>query len=473
MTAVRSLAERFQLSADAEMLVTLDGRRLTYRDVRGHAEFLAGWARDGGLRPGDTICVELANSPEFVVWYFACFFGGFVMVPVNPELSAEDKAHILSVASPKLTVNAANMPVLGSAVPSALPPTDWSDDAVGVIFFTSGTTDRPKGVMHSWSSLIANVMAFNEQCGLGPKTRMLHVLPMAYMAGFLNTVLSPVMAGGTVIEGPRFGPQSLLDFWSLPLRERVNAIWITPSIAAALLRAKRDVARAHAAVAGFEHIFCGTAPLHDTVRRDFLAGFGKPLQESYGTSEQMLLSVQSVADATTLRNVGQPLKTADLAFAESEPGIAEIHVASRHLGYLTADGVLAPAIGIDGRTPTGDAGRLVDGRLEITGRLKDLIIRGGINVSPVAVENALGETDGVKDIAVIGVPHPFWGESIVACLEVLPGVDEAAVIAAVELKARERLGKAFRPDRICVVKAFPRATTGKIQKRLLREDFAE
>lgn len=472
MTAVRSLAERFQLSADAEMLVTLDGRRLTYRDVRAHAEFLAGWARNSGLRPGDTICVELANSPEFITWYFACFFGGFVMVPVNPELSAEDKAHILSVANPRLTIEAATMPDMDAAASSSLPP-DWRDDAVGVIFFTSGTTDRPKGVMHSWSSLIANVAAFNEQCALGPGTRMLHVLPMAYMAGFLNTVLSPVMAGGSVIEGPRFGPQSLLDFWSLPLRERANAIWITPSIAAALLRAKRDTARAQTAVAGFEHIFCGTAPLHDTVRQDFLSSFGKPLLESYGTSEQMLLSVQSVEDAKSLRNVGQPLATADLAFVESEPGIAEIHVASRHLGYLTADGILAPVIDADGRTPTGDAGRLVDGRLEITGRLKDLIIRGGINVSPVAVENALGGTEGVKDIAVIGVPHPFWGESIVACLEILPGADEATVIATVEARARERLGKAFRPDRVCVVKAFPRATTGKIQKRLLREDFAE
>lgn len=472
MTAVRSLAERFQLSADTEMLATLDGRRLTYRNVQEHAEFLAGWARDRGLRPHDTICVELSNSPEFVVWYFACFFGGFVMAPVNPELSAEDKAHILSVASPKLTISAANMPAMGSAVPSTLPP-DWSDDAVGIIFFTSGTTDRPKGVMHSWSSLIANVTAFNERCSLGSETRMLHVLPMAYMAGFLNTVLSTVMAGGTVIEGQRFGPQSLLDFWSLPLRERANAIWITPSIAAALLRARRDNTRAHAAVAGFEHIFCGTAPLHDTVRRDFLAGFGKPLQESYGTSEQMLLSVQSVEDATTMRNVGQPLDTANLAFVESEPGIAEIYVASRHLGYLTAEGILEPAVDAHGRTPTGDAGRLVDSRLEITGRLKDLIIRGGINVSPVAVENALGGTDGIKDIAIIGVPHPFWGESIVACLEVFPGVDETAVVAAVEAKARERLGKAFRPDRICVVKAFPRATTGKVQKRLLREDFAE
>lgn len=471
MTPVRSLAERFQLSANTEMLVTLDGRRLTYADVRALAIRLAGRLAAKGLRPRDAVSVELPNSPEFIIWYFACFFGGFVMVPVNPELSAEDKAHIRSVAKPKLSIESAGMADVDLDQSASFPAPDWQDDEVGVIFFTSGTTDRPKGVMHSWASLIANVTAFNEQCALGPQTRMLHVLPMAYMAGFLNTVLSPVVAGGTVIEAPRFGPQSLLDFWSLPLRERANAAWITPSIAAALVRARRDIERASLAVSGFENIFCGTAPLLDAVRNAFLSGFGKPLQESYGTSEQMLLSVQSSEDALVRRDVGRPLDTADIAFQENEPGVAEIEVASRHLGYLTADGVVPPVVDDKGRTPTGDAGRLVDGRLEITGRLKDLIIRGGINVSPVAIENVLGSVPGVKDVAVIGLPHEFWGESIIACLELQADVEEATVVAAVETKAQEKLGKAFRPDRVCVIKAFPRATTGKVQKRLLRESF--
>lgn len=472
MTPVRSLAERFELSASTEMLVTLDGRRLTYADVRALAMGLAARLTDSGLRPRDAVCVELPNSPELIICYFACFFGGFVMVPVNPELSEEDKAHIRRVAKPKLSLESAGMAAAAPCQTESRFTPDWRDEEVGVIFFTSGTTDRPKGVMHSWASLISNVTAFNKQCALGPQTRMLHVLPMAYMAGFLNTVLSPVVAGGCVIEAPRFGPQSLLDFWSLPLREKATAVWITPSIAAALVRARRDIERARTAVSGFENIFCGTAPLLDAVRDTFLSGFGKPLQESYGTSEQMLLSVQSREDALLRRDVGQPLETADIAFQENEPGVAEIEVASRHLGYLTADGVVSPVVDHTGRTPTGDAGRLVDGRLEITGRLKDLIIRGGINVSPVAIENVLGSVPGVKDVAVIGLPHEFWGESIIACLELQADVEEATVIAAVEAQAHEKLGKAFRPDRLCVMKAFPRATTGKVQKRLLRESFA-
>lgn len=472
MSLVSALAERFVVSADREMLVGADGRRLTYRDVHARAGAFARLAAERGARPGDAIAVEMANDLDFPIWYFACFFGGFVMVPVNPELSVEDREHIRRVVAPRLSFGAGD-------VPADLPAGDlpeapaWRDDAPGVIFFTSGTTDRPKGVMHSWASLIANVASFDRLCGLDAETRMLHVLPMAYMAGFLNTVLSPVVVGGTVVVGPRFGPRSILDFWSLPMRERVTDVWLTPSIAAALLRASRDDALAREALAGFRRVFCGTAPLHDAVRADFLARFGRPLQESYGTSEQMLLAVQSPEDARARRDVGTVLDGADLAFVESEPGIAEIVVGSRHLGYLTAEGILAPVVDAAGRTPTGDAGRLVDGRLEITGRLKDLIIRGGINVSPVAVENALAGLDGVKDVAVVGLPHPFWGESIVACLETAAGADEAAIVEAAGRRARERLAKAFQPDRVVTMAAFPRATTGKIQKRLLREGLAE
>jgi long-chain acyl-CoA synthetase len=247
---------------------------------------------------------------------------------------------------------------------------------------------------------------------------------------------------------------------------------LTPSIAAALLRSSRDDTIARSALGGFRHVFCGTAPLHDALRSDFLGRFGRPLQESYGTSEQLLLSVQSPEDALIRRDVGTVLEAADLDFVESEPGIREIVVGSRHLGYLTGEGVVPPVTDEHGRTRTGDAGRLVDGRLEITGRLKDLIIRGGINVSPVAVENALADIDGVGDVAVVGLPHPFWGEIIVACLEIAPGADEQAVVASAMSRAQERLAKACRPDRVVTMPAFPRATTGKIQKRLLREGLA-
>lgn len=471
MSFVAALGDRFRSSADHVMMVTADGRRYTYAEIHDRAAAFADHAAGCGVRPGDAIAVEMSNGVDMLVWYFACFFGGYVMVPVNPELSPEDRAHIRRVVAPTLSVGEDTVVDASPRAGRPMPPS-WPDDRPGVIFFTSGTTDRPKGVMHSWATLIGNVTAFNRRCDIRSDTRMLHVLPMAYMAGFLNTVLSPVVAGGTAVVGQRFGPRSMLDFWSLPSRERVNDVWLTPSIAVALLRSSRDDAIARAALADFKHVFCGTAPLHDALRSDFLTRFGRPLQESYGTSEQLLLSAQSPEDALVRRDVGSVLDTADLDFVESEPGIREIVVGSRHLGYLTAEGIVPPVTDAHGRTGTGDAGRLVDGRLEITGRLKDLIIRGGINVSPVAVENALADIDGVCDVAVVGLPHAFWGEIIVACLEVAPGTDEQAVVAMAMNRARERLAKAFQPDRVVAMPAFPRATTGKIQKRLLREGLA-
>ena len=469
MTFTAMLAERFNDSAGRELLVTAEGEPLTYGDAATRARAFAASCRRQGVKAGDAIAVELANGPDVLVWYFACFFGGFVLAPVNPELSAEDRAHIRDVAKPRLSITSETRfePIFSQEETAAF---DWRDDSPGVIFFTSGTTGRPKGVVHSWKSMIENVVAFNERVGLDASARMLHVLPMAYMAGFLNTVLSPAMAGGTIVLGPRFGPQSALDFWSLPIRERVDCAWITPSIAASLVRMTRNDEKARAALDGFKNLFCGTAPLHEALRAEFRARFGRSLQESYGTSEQMLLAAQSAADAVIRQDVGEPLPTADLALVEQEQGIDEIFVASRHLGYMTENGFVAPVCDASGRTATGDAGRLSDGRLIITGRLKDLIIRGGVNVSPVAVENAFGDVAGVREVAVVGVPHAYWGETIVACLELEPGHDAAAVVAAVEERARERLGKACRPDRVVVVPALPRSSNGKIQKRRLSQD---
>jgi acyl-CoA synthetase (AMP-forming)/AMP-acid ligase II len=142
------------------------------------------------------------------------------------------------------------------------------------------------------------------------------------------------------------------------------------------------------------------------------------------------------------------------------------------LGYVTESGPVSFAED-DGYVATGDAGRLDHGVLEITGRLKDLVIRGGINISPKAIEDILAGLPGVEDVAVIGVPHEIWGEELVACIQVSSGTDATAVETAARQRCSERLARIHQPDRISVFRAFPRAVTGKVQKGALQRSLAK
>ena len=310
-------------------------------------------------------------------------------------------------------------------------------------FETSGTTGEPKTVTHSLDAMMANAAAFNEAVGLGPETRMYHCLPTTHMAGFLNTVLCPTLAGGTVVWGQTFSAHTAAGFWLGVNETCANAVWVTPTIVAMLLRLNRvgrGISRSLAS--GLEHAFCGTAPLPLTLRRQWLEAYGVPLQESYGTSEHMLVSVQSKEDALTEHNVGRPIPGVTVEIGDN----SEIMVNG---------------------TGTGDQGELRDGKLTITGRLKDLIIRGGFNVSPLQVEEAVRKVEGVRDAAVVGQPDEFWGEKIVVFAE---GGDHAGTIA---VECSVLLPPHCQPDRIEIVDKLPRNEMGKVRKGELLRMFAE
>jgi long-chain acyl-CoA synthetase len=280
--------------------------------------------------------------------------------------------------------------------------------------------------------MMENACAFNMAAGLGDHTRMYHCLPKTHMAGFLNTILCPTLAGGTVVFGPTFSARTAASFWDDLIDSGANTVWLTPTMAAMIMRIDRrpNIAQRPA------HVFCGTAPLSRKLREKWLKTYHMPLQESYGTSEQMLISVQSYEQALEEHNCGSLI-----------PGM-EVETAKG--GELIVNG-----------TPTGDIGSYRDDRLIITGRIKDLIIRGGYNVSPLMVEEAARKAEGVRDAAVVGKPHDFWGEAIVLFAE---GGDKATISE----HCKSHLPKSHWPDVIEIVDRLPKNEMGKVLKRELR-----
>jgi long-chain acyl-CoA synthetase len=470
MTAFKPIAKRFAQCRDQVLLSSSD-RQITYGQALWAARELAiSWKKEGA-KTGDAVALVLNNNLTFPCCYLACMVGGFVAVPVNPELGTDMVSSILALVRPRITIDQPPSIELSGRVVS-----DFEADAVpeqcGAIFFTSGTTGRPKGVRHTWSSLIGNAFAFNQAMGIGPDARMCHVLPMAYMAGFLNTVLSPLAAGGTVLIGQRFSPTSVLHFWQQEACRHANIMWLTPSIAAALIGMVRAHDAALAAAQHFRTILCGTASLPFKIRTEFRSLFGRALQESYGTSELLLISAQSYEEADGLmQHVGSPLPQLDLKFRKFENAQDEILVRSPFalLNYLTEEGLLSVADAA-GYVSTGDSGALRNGALYITGRIKDLIIRGGVNVAPILIEDTIRQISGVGDVAVVGVPHDFWGEAIVAYVEPVPGSTAEQIESAIRQLCRTRLARAHQPDRIAFIAKLPRASNGKVQKHALRQN---
>ena len=474
MSASEQLNRAFAAAWERPALIA-EERTFTYGELHAQAAGMAVWLAERGCLAGDSVALCLPNGWPFAVAYVACLLGSYRIIPVNPELNADDQAYILARTQPHIVLDDANLlaglpPQTGTGS-DPQPAFHYPVDCVAAVFFTSGTTGRPKGVCHTLDALVGNVVAFNRCLDLDDGTRLYHVLPMAYMAGFLNSLLSPWLTGGVVLLGPRFRPADALHFWQRPLAWNANAIWLTPTLAAMLARVSRDAAVAHQVGASLRHVFCGTAPLPEATRAAFRTTFGCALQESYGMSEVLLVAAQTRAEAESRTGVGRLLPGVTASFRAAPEMNAEelvIHTLWALTGYLLEQGEGSPLLE-DGGMPSGDLAEVVDASLNITGRLKDLIIRGGLNVSPVAVEDVLLREPGVLEAAVVGLQHDFWGETIVACLVAEAGADRAALQTALQARCARELGEGMRPDRYVWLESLPRASTGKIRKYLLRE----
>lgn len=472
MNASTQLKQVFRSHWKHSALVS-DEIELTYGELYSRALGLCDWMITQGCSKGDTVVLRLPNSWLFAVSYLACILGRFRFVPVNPDLSMQDQSYIIQRVSPRLIVE--DVVLLGDICPIMAegPEFDYPEGVVAAIFFTSGTTGRPKGVCHTLEALTQNVISFNQSMGLDCKARLYHVLPMAYMAGFLNTLWSPWLAGGTVLIGPRFRPADALHFWQRFSSWKGNVIWLTPTLAAMLVRMNRDPDLARKVGADLQQVFCGTAPLPLAVRQSFLEMFGCPLQESYGMSEVLLVSAQTRAESMTNYHVGRPLQEILISLRptdQCEKSEVIIYTPYALKGYLLENGEDSPLLE-DGGMPSGDLGQMRDGVLVITGRIKDLIIRGGLNVSPVMVENVLFREPGVQEVAVVGIPHNFWGEQIVACIVAKRGVDVGVLQASLQQRCANELGEGMRPDRYVWRDTLPMVSTGKIQKNLLVQEL--
>jgi long-chain acyl-CoA synthetase len=490
----------------------ITGREITYGEFHRQACVLAAEFRRRGVRKGDRVAVMVPNCCELAVLYFACIYLGAVIVPVNPALSKTDVQFILASCKPTLMVasatcadaikgfhaNVLRLFTAQEAIKDSNEPDKIRIDALEnktdfvpletadgedlvVIMYTSGTSAKPKGLAHKLGRMFRNATAFASVQGINQDSRFYLTLSMSYMGGFYNLLVLPFLCGASVVVDHVFDARSSLNFWEKAKNNNVNTLWLAPTVLSILLRMDRGRTGEEFCRRAVRHAFVGFAPLPLKVKDEFETRYGVRLIENYGLSETLFVTSRSQVSLSGHGYVGEVLPGIKLRVVSDEeepvaPGVdGEVQILTPDLmaGYLDADGALLE-IAASAWFPTGDVGHLNDrGALFITGRKKDLIIRGGVNVSPAAIEEALMHLRGVAEVAVVSIPHELYGEDIVAVLKLEAGVELDSMLDLVVAHAKRTLAQHQQPARYIAIDELPRTANGKVQKTRIRELVAQ
>lgn len=478
LDAVRRVEAIFDRHANRPFLIdsTSDGEVWTFERCRSRAARIAEEIAERGGTPGSRILIDLPNGIDFALTYFGCLLARVVAVPVNNTLPPDQRMAVEDASGACLVRHA-----LAGAGTGVWSVRDGGRDAEPIavksgrlpftVHFTSGTTNEPKGVVHAAHALLDNAEAFNRRLDISPDDRFAHLFSMAYMAGFLNTLLVPFAAGASVVVAPVFGARSGLRFWRDMASHDATVLWTNPTMLASILKFDRGDSGVNFCRDRSPVVLSATAPLPPSVRASFEERYRVPVFESYGLSELLIVSVDGRRDVGPAGTVGVPLDVAQVQLEPRTSDSAEIAVRTRTamLGYLTREAGRVSVATPDDWFQTGDTGSFVGTRLAITGRIKDIIIRGGLNLSPRSIEEVLLGHPAVENVAVVGVMHKFYGEEPVAVLQLVAGERLDDVRSALEALCTEHLAKESVPARFVDFGALPIGPTGKVLKREILE----
>ncbi|MGH7392165.1 MAG: long-chain-fatty-acid--CoA ligase [Candidatus Rokuibacteriota bacterium] len=472
--------------------LVFEGRELTNVDQQRAANRLAGALRRLGVAPGDRVVVMLPNCPEVLQAYAGILKAGAVVVPVVFLLGPREVRHILAHAEARVVITspeladraegfAGTLILVGGAAPGAL---TWEEltarerdrfEAVGrddgdlaVVLYTAGTTGQPKGVALSHHNLAANARAAASLYELDRGRWALAVLPLSHSYGL-------TLANASAILGTRavllrwFNPELVLETIE---RYRVQQMAGVPTMYVYLLNYP-DAGRFD--TSSMRVWGSGAAPLPVEIVEPFEKKFGGRLQEGYGLTEAApVVSSHRMSGERRLGSVGQPIPGVQVRIVgDAErplpPGeVGEVCVRGENvmLGYYKMPEETARTIRA-GWLHTGDMGRLdAEGFLYIVERKKDLVIRGGFNIYPREVEEALYAHPAVAEAAVVGAPDPVMGENVVAFVVLKPG--QAATAEDVTAFCEARLARFKCPRQVRFVDALPKSPVGKILRKELR-----
>jgi malonyl-CoA/methylmalonyl-CoA synthetase len=456
------LAAGFPADRAKPAFLLADGAAVSYGQLEAGAAQAAGRLAAEGVKPGDRVGLQVEKSVEAAMIYLGVLKAGAVFLPLNSAYTPAEVAYFVGDAEPAAFIVDAGQFMAEARKAEPLAAAVARDDAdLASLIYTSGTTGRSKGAMLSHGNLAANAVALHQAWGFTRDDVLLHALPIFHVHGLFVAMHCAFLSGAPMVWLPKFDDAQVLAGLA-----KSTVMMGVPTFYTRLLA---NPGFTRAAAAHMRLFISGSAPLLESTFAEFEQRTGMRILERYGMSEAVIITTNPLAGERIPGSVGYPLPGVDLRIGDDE--VIQIKGPSVFSGYWRMPEKTAEEFTADGYFRTGDVGRQdPDGRVWISGRAKDLIISGGYNVYPKEVELILDELPGVTESAVVGVPHPDFGEGVVA---VVMGPkdhwgDEAAMIAA----CRAQLAAYKSPKRIVFVDELPRNAMGKVQKNLLRDRFA-
>ena len=482
---------------NAPVLLLADGAVLTGPALAALIARMANAFRAAGLRPGDRIAVQVTKSPEALAAYAATVSIGAVFLPLNTDYTPAEVDYFLGNATPRLflcdpardielspvaaahgarvlTLDGAGQGSLADLMqgqPATFTPEPRAMEDLAAILYTSGTTGRSKGAMLTHRNLLSNAMALVDLWRFTSDDVLLHALPIFHTHGLFVATNVALLAGAKMIFLPAFDLNAVLR-----LLPQATTLMGVPTFYTRLLS---DPRFDRALTAHMRLFVSGSAPLLAETHRAFQARTGHVILERYGMTETNMNTSNPYDGERRAGTVGFPLPGVDLRITsegrevpKGEVGGIEVRGPNVFKGYWQMPDKTAEDLRPDGWFITGDLGQLdADGYVQIVGRAKDLVITGGYNVYPREVELLLDAVPGVAESAVIGLPHPDFGEAVFAVLVAKTGaeLDPAAALAAIA----PHLAKFKQPKAAVVVADLPKNTMGKVQKNVLRQQYEE
>ena len=486
-----SLAEH----ANRPCLRVPGGRTWSYSELDALSQRLVGVLEDAGAGSGDRVLVQAGKSVEAVALYLACLRRGCVYVPINTAYTPAEVAYFVDNAAPAVFVCAHDlgaeflaafaqlrvltlgiagegtlMEAAGSVAGTAAIAESAPDD-VAAVLYTSGTTGRSKGAMLTQRNLLSNARVLIDLWGWRDDDVLLHALPIFHVHGLFVALHCVLLTGTEALFLPRFEPE--------PVMHEMADATVMMGVPTFYTRLLDHPGFTAAACAGMRLFISGSAPLTEQTFKAWESLTGHRILERYGMSETAMITSNPLDGERVPGTVGYALPEVSVRIADGsgtelprgEVGIIEITGPNVFKGYWQMPEKTAEEFRSDGYFITGDMARMSeDGRVRIVGRAKDLIISGGYNVYPKEVEKLIDDVAGVRECAVIGLPHPDFGEGVVA---VVVPEGEGVSLSQVRQALEGQLANFKQPKEVVNLPELPRNAMGKVQKNALRDQYAD
>ncbi len=494
------LRERFPRDLSQTFLETGDGASYSFRDLERQTAVYASFLTEKRLAKGDRLLAQVDKSPQALMLCLACLRAGLIFVPLNPACREGELRHLLLDSKPRAVIcrpeaqdeisallrelqnqfprphvamlnerGEGTLTERSAGTPPSFDTVPCAGDDVAALMYTSGTTGVPKGAMITHRNLGANIAALHDVWRWRPTDVLLHSLPIFHFHGLFIACFTALFGSTKILFLPKFDAAAVTGH--LP---QATVFMGVPTYYTRLL----DHPRFNKEVCHDMRLFIsGSAPLLAQIFQAFEERTGFQVLERYGMTEAGVITSNPVDGERVAGMVGPPLSGVSLRVVDEDgaalpPGkVGEVEIQGENVlaGYWGRAEETAASFTADGFFKTGDLGRWEpNGYLSIAGRRKDLVITGGLNVYPKEVEMALDQMEDVTESAVIGVPHPDFGEAVVAFVipeSGAPPLSEASLLS--QLKGV--LANYKVPKRIFFADDLPRNTLGKVQKNVLRE----